>query len=650
MSELKYNIYKHLLKPSTVRVAIPSRMLSQEDRAKNMERLNAYHNMWLAGDKFRRKRERMMRYVFGDQWKDLVETDSGTITEEQNILSQGKVPLKNNLMRSMIKSVLGTFRSNHTEPECISRNRDNQELGEMMTIAVQCAYQTNEVWELDARMLEELCISGVAVQTVRYRYIKEMQDYDVYVENENPARCFWNTDVSDVRGKDIRTFGMIEDLTIDEVIQRFARNRADALRLREIYKNRNIPYLQSDEALSRDNVDNLDFLRTNEPDKCRVIQAWEVESKERLLVHDPARGKLSIYEVEDEEAINAENEKRVAEAVAHGVDEQTAIDSLTMRVRWFYDTFFYVRYLSPDGDVLFEGQTPFSHKGMPFEVLFYPLIDGEVHSLAEDMIDQQRYINRLITLADFIIGTSAKGVLVFPEDALGDMTKEEVLEEWASYRGVIFAKIRPGMPLPTQISSNSSNVGLYELLNLQIKLMQDTTGIHPAMQGAQAKSGTPSSLYSMEVSNAQNNLLDMLSSFDAFRRRRDTKIMKTIQQYYDEPRYMNIAGENYREESKWYDPEKIRKSEFDLAIVESMHAPAYRANINQFLLNAMQVGAMDWKTVLKVGGYPFADRIIEALEANEQEKAMQMMAQQANPQGVQMLEQAIGLNQNTPQQ
>ena len=43
---------------------------------------------------------------------------------------------------------------------------------------------------------------------------------------------------------------------------------------------------------------------------------------------------------------------------------------------------------------------------------------ANIAELDQNIIDQQRYINRLITLIDFIMGASAKGVLVFPENAI----------------------------------------------------------------------------------------------------------------------------------------------------------------------------------------------------------------------------------------
>ncbi len=40
---------------------------------------------------------------------------------------------------------------------------------------------------------------------------------------------------------------------------------------------------------------------------------------------------------------------------------------------------------------------------------FYPMIDGEIHSFVEDIIDQQHNINWLMTLNDRMLSQAAKG-------------------------------------------------------------------------------------------------------------------------------------------------------------------------------------------------------------------------------------------------
>ncbi len=632
----KQNKYKYASKLMPKKVAIEQKDLSLEERSANAERIMRYKQMWDNNRGFRDKRKRFAKYTFGNQWGDLIEVDGKMITEEMNIKMQGKVPLKNNMIRQLVKTVEGVFRSQNTVPEARSRVRDMQKLGEMMTIAVQYAHQTNELKEVDAKCLQEFMISAVCCQMVRYKWWVSKQDYDVYVEDVNPARLFFNNNLNDVRTGDIHTIGMIQDLTLKDVIETFATKKEEKERIKNIYKDRAIEnYYDTYRNFDRRQVDNLDFLRPLENNLCRVIQAWELEGRDRVRVHDPLEGRLFIVEAADVKQLEAENATRLSDAMANGVDKETAEENILMKFYWFYDRYWNCRYLSPFGDVLLEMETPFTHKEHPFVIAFAPLIDGEIHSFVEDVIDQQRYINRLITMIDFIMGASAKGVLVFPEDALGDMTKEEVIDEWSRYNGVIFAKIRNGAPLPTQISTNATNIGANELLALQMKLMQNISGVYGAMQGASAKSGTPSSLYAQESQNAQTNLLGLIEAFNAFRRRRDWKMMKIIQQYYQTERYIALSGRQYDEESRWYEPKKIQQADFDIAIADTAATPAVRALNNQLLLNAFQTGMIDFETLLETGSFPFADNVIDHLQARKQQAMQEQMALQQSqlPQG-----------------
>lgn len=629
---MNVNRYKYIDKhiDSSV-IAAPSSTLDSDKRSLMQTKLMRYKSMYDQLYKFRKNAERNIDYTFGKQWCDKVKVANEWITEEENILQQGKIPLKNNMIRQLVKSVIGVFRSNKTQPEAISRDRDEQKLGEMMTNALQYAYDTNELWELDSRMLEMFLITGAASQMVRYEWNRRKNIYDVYVQNINYSRLFFNGNIEDPRGNDITTIGMIEDLTKDELIHRFARNESDKARLESMYSgiNNTLSIIQR-EGLSDDGYKNMDFLTPYDMDKCRVIQAWELESKERLQVHDLYNGEFFMMEFTDLPKILEENERRTEEALSNGLSLEIINEKVLLKYRWFYHQYWIVRYLSPMGDILFEHESDYWHNDNPFLLKVYPLVNGEAHSFVEDVIDQQRYINRMITLIDFIMGASAKGVLVFPEDALGDMTKEEVMDEWVKYNGVIFAKVKAGMPMPQQISTNATNIGAADMLAMQMSLLREISGVSGALQGQAAKSGTPSSLYAQETQNSQTNLLDLLESYNHFRRQRDYKMMKVIQQYYDTPRYINIVGKHYEEESKWYNPDKVQNSDFDIVITESNLTPAYRAMMNQFLLQIFQMGKMSISTLLKASSYPFADNLLE--EITKEEAALQQQAAMQQPQ------------------
>lgn len=566
---------------------------------------------------YRERRNRNRDYTFGKQWGDKITLPDGrTMTEDEYLKEQGKVPLKNNLLRKMVKNVVGQFRGTQTEPVCIARDRNEQGLSELMSTAIQYAYQHNQIWEIDGRSIEEFLISGTCFHKIGYGWRNGKMD--VWIDFINPNRIFFNT-MEDIRHWDCSLIGELHDVSIAEVIGKFAKgSRKKAAELREIYSNATHERLTRNfENLTSRTFDNMDFLIPKDTHLCRVIEVWKLENKERLRCHDILSGEYFLEELETLPQIEKENEKRIEQARIAGLtEEETAL----IEIEWFIDQFWYYRFFSPFGDILDEGETPYWHEEHPYCFKLYPFIDGEIHSFVEDIIDQQRYVNRLITMTDFIIGASAKGVLLYPEDMIPDgLTIEDVAQEWSRYNGVLLYKPKPGYPQPQQINSSNSSSGVSALLGIQISMMEDISGVHEAMQGKRAPSGTPASLYLQETQNAAQNLIDIFESFKSFRENRDTKMMKIIQQYYNESRYLTIAGNKISADAMRYFPEKVKNAEFDLNITESTSSPAYRTTTNQFLLELFKMGQINLEMLLQNGSFPFSDQLLQSISQNKAE-------------------------------
>ena len=192
------------------------------------------------------------------------------------------------------------------------------------------------------------------------------------------------------------------------------------------------------------------------------------------------------------------------------------------------------------------------------------------------------------------------------------------------YNGVLFVKLKPGQSIDgvvRQYNSGAAVAGDFELLNLQLRLINEISGVNSAMQGQAPRAGTPASLYAQQVHNSSLNLKGLFDSFRNFRRRRDTKLMKTIQQFYTEMRYIELAGSEYDSESKWYNPEKVQNAEIDLTISEGYNTPAYQMLANDFLMELFRANAVDVKTMLENSSFPFATKILEAIKRNEEAAA-----------------------------
>lgn len=592
---------------------------------------------WNNMDRFRHDRERNKKYCYGDQWHDKITVNGCTMTEEEYIGRQGSVPLKNNLIRRLVRNVLGVYRSQSKEPTCYARDRDEQKLGETMSVILQCNMQLNRMNELLARTMEEFLIGGLIVHRKSYGWRNEK--LDCWTDYVNPNNFFIDSNMRDFRGWDATCVGEVHDISFGELCAQFAESPEDYARFNSIYTfARNRRYITDcAEQFGYSRLQNYDFLFTSDPTRCRIIEVWRKESKPRYRCHDMNTGDVFKIDVEDyDEMVTQVNAERMRTAREVGIE---ADEVPLIRATWFMDDYWYYYYLTPFGDILKEGETPYEHKGHPYVFKAYPFIDGEVHSFVSDVIDQQRYTNRLVVLYDFIMRTSAKGALMFPETALPDgVTIEDIAEQWAKVDGIIVYEPKAGVPAPQQVAHNMTNIGITELLNLQLKFFEDISGVNGALQGKPGYSGTSAALYNQQTQNATTSLLDLLESFSSFVREGAMKDVKNMQQFYDEKRVFNIVGKNAWVE---YDPAKIRDIEFDLSVIESTSTPAFRQAQNDILLQLWQAKAISVEQLLEHGDFPFADDLLQSIRSQKQQLEQGQVPDAVSPQLLEQVQQGV---------
>ena len=583
---------------------------------KALEVLMTAQTYWMQLDRFRRDRDRNKNYTYGRQWDDQVCVDGRMVTEAELIKRQGNVPLKNNLIRRMVRAVLGVYSSQQSEPMCTARDRDEQKYGETMSTVLQCNMQLNRMSRVNARSMEEFLISGFVVHRKWFGWRNDK--LDCWTDYVQPNNFFIDSNMRDFRGWDVSCLGEIHDISFEDLCTSFAKTPEDYRYLSEIYsyaRDKNtlgMAYEQFGFPLNNQ----YDFLVPADLTRCRVIEVWRKESKARYRCHDVNNGDIYKIEIEDyNELVLQENLRRREQGRELGIPEE---EIPYIRAEWFVDSYWYYYFLTPFGDILDEGETPYEHKSHPYVFVAYPFIDGEIHSFVADVIDQQRYVNRLITMYDWIMRASAKGVLLFPEDCLPDgMTPDDIADEWARFNGVIMIKASKTGQLPKQVANNCTQIGISELLNMQLKFFEDISGVNGAIQGKPGFSGMSASLYSQQTQNATTSLLDLLATFSDFQKEGAYKDVKNIQQYYDSPRVFNIAGRN--SELVEYDPRKIRDVEFDLTVVESTATPTYRAMANDFLMKIFEMGQITLQQLLDVGDFPFADRLLQLVKSQQEQ-------------------------------
>ena len=463
--------------------------------------LNLALEAWRGGAELRRRRLRYKQYTYGNQWADIITTPHGKVMSEGDYARKsGMRPLTNNMIRQLVKCVIGNFRSSL---------RDDAD-----TAAALCAVDTeiatrNNLTELDCRMLEEFLISGCAIQRVVSE--RRMAGAGTWIDNISPDRFFINR-FCDPRGLDIELTGMLHDLSLREMLLRFGGgDKARTDRIAAIYAE--IASRGTDTPIG-DGVATEFF--TAPDGRCRVIEIWTLESRNIVKCHDPETAEYYILPADSITAVTTANQSRATA----GKRAITTRPRTTMR--W------HCRFMTPTGEVLQEYDSPYPHGMHPFVIKFYPLTDGEVHSFVEDIIDQQRYINRLITLIDHIMSVSAKGVLLFPIDQKPDCyTWEEIGRLWAHCNSIIPYERGRCDGEPKLVIASGESAGAYQLLNLQMQLFQQISGVSGALQGHLSSNNTSAALYDSQVRTSAIAILDILDSYNAFRLQRNRLVNYT---------------------------------------------------------------------------------------------------------------------------
>ena len=584
---------------------------------------------------FRKDRERYKRYTYGDQWSDIVTVDNKTMTEEQYIIEQGSVPLKNNLIIRLVRNMLGTYRAQTKEPVCIARDRDEQAYGETMSAVLQYNMQLNQMDDLYAKAMNEFLISGLIVHKKTYGWRNEKMD--CWTDVVSPNNFFIDNNMRDFRGWDVSFIGEVHDISFGDLCGEFATSPREYRELYDIYNRANVKenVVANYENFGYSKQNITSFLYPTDPSQCRVIEVWKKERREVWRCHDPNDGSLFKVTPKDYNALVVlENEKRMQEGAEFGIPEE---EIPLIRAKWAVESYWRYYYLSPFGDILKEGESKYRHKSHPYVFRMYPFIDGEIHPFVGDVIDQQRYTNRLITMYDWIMKSSAKGVLMFPEELKPEgVDMKDIADQWTRFDGVIMYSAKPGVQMPHQIASNSTNIGISELLNLQLKLFEDISGVNGALQGKPGYSGMSASLYAQQAQNSATSLLDLLESFSMFVIDAAYKDIKNIQDCYDIKRIRNIVGEKG---TVMYDPDV----EYDLSIEESTTTPVYRAMANEILMELFRAKAISVKQMLENGNFPFADSLLQSIKA-EEEKMMQGQAEGLPPEVMAQAQQGADMN------
>ncbi|MCL1867591.1 MAG: hypothetical protein FWF72_01395, partial [Paludibacter sp.] len=618
-----------------------------------MSCFNAWNSLQTLREDIRRNEE----FVYGDQHSDKTPVyfkDSAgrlrikdRITERRAYEQQGLNPPQYNIIRNIIRTVVGNWLNNKTLPVCIAQKDNGQQQSEILTTTLHAVLRKNEYHKFTASQLVQLMISAFAAADVTWA--NRGGDADVYFDAINIFNIFIDNTMTDNRFKDCALSGYFIDKSIGDVVSMFSDGSpARAAKIRALYsdvqRERTMNWVETftDKRQEKDF-----FLQDNESyGLARIFKIWNVEEREGYEIHDRYKGTY-YFDIESTEAeLIAENERRMAEQSALGIALE---DMLLLDYNWNVQNITKLYYLTPYGDVLFEKENPYWH-GQPsivFEI--YEFFIGKIYPFIKDCIDAQKQVNQTAAITQLLIKYSAKNLLFMPRQAMGDNPREYYENALTSYNAVVdYEAKESGFPTPNFVSTIQQAFAPLNMITMYLNLAEKVSGVYGALQGQPPTAGTPAMMYAQQSQNSVTSLNGVYDAINGFARRMCKMIVQLIQQYYEDNRYI---FDQARGKMQKYTREAVKNIDFEISIAENTNTPAYRLMINETLMNMIQLPFEQMEMALDVGEFPFKEKMQNYIAQ------MKQQAQQAAQQGQQFtpsampedLQQQMGQYQFTPE-
>lgn len=607
----------------TITDSVEYRKQQLGDPERDMSLLEHCCTLWQNLEPFRRRRARALRFVYGDQWGDTITVKGKTMTERSYITSVGNVALQTNQLKKIVETISGVYVKEQNEPVCKARAREEQVYGELMTTALQTNWQINDMPLVVDTSIKEVLIGGFAA--TRECYENRSGETDSWTDVCHPNYMIFDSTMKDPRYKDMELIGEIHDITFGRFCEKFATSREDVEKFAEWYRSESSP-LWFEETVedinSKHDNDEMTFWTPKDRNLCRVYEIWRKESRDRYRVHDENSGELYMINADDSESIaniEAENASRLALGREQGWSDDE-IPLIRYKENFFVDTYWYGRFMTPQGYILWEGPSPYEERRHPYSIIMLPMVDGQITSYLSDAIDQNIAINRLLTLHDWMMRAGLKGVTFVPADMVPDnMSNDEFAEQFTTIDGVVFYEPKKHGLKPETFYGHTGSLNLAEIVRMMSDLMESSVSVNAAIRGENVKSGTAAQLYAQQTQQSATPLASLMMRLGVFVKHVASLKLANIQKFYKPERYEEIAGmlSNLSMEAS-VNYRVAGNLEYDLSISQSTVTPIYRALKTEILMQFAANGFIPPRFVFEFGDVPGADEILQRLDAMQQ--------------------------------
>ena len=608
-----------------------NRSLMGEDRIEK-DLVTHCRNVWTNFDYMRRSRAKVLRFAYGDHYDDKILIKGKWMRQRDYLSAVGGMALQINQVKKVINSVAGLWTGEKNGPTATALNVNMRGYGDGMTEVLRTNYRINAMSVLGAEWLNEANVGGLAVAKTEYSSYLGGKKKDVCTKNVNPNMFFFESGMQDSRFKDLTLVGQLHEMAFNDLCASFAETPDQFAKLREWYASDSFSGLQPDafDASDANREEDISFDRPRQRGFCRVIEVWTRERRPRYHVLD-TNSPEEPYDInaDDRELIaqiERTNKERLAEGRKQGWKDEE-IPLIEYKPYWFIDTYWYCRYLTPDGHVIWEGESTLPDRSQPYTIMAVPFANGRIVGHASDAVDMNIALDRALVVDDMVKRAGAKGVMMVPEDIVPDwMDWDEFAEQATSINGVVYYKPKPHGQTPEMIYSHSSTVDTTNMISLLSRLLEDSVSVSGALQGRAPTAGTAASLYAQQRQNSVTPLAPIMERFRIFMDEVAMKTLNYVQEYYTIQDYAEIVSSDELLQAMNLNLALMGDLKYKVAIGPGMDTPQYRDQIQEDVMLGMQNGALTYADYIEILNRPYRAEIMRRIELHQQEMAQAQAA------------------------
>ncbi len=593
--------------------------------------------LWNNLDYFRRARAKVLRFAYGDHYDDKILIKGKWMRQRDYLSAVGGMALQINEVKKVINAIAGSWVTEKNAPTVTALNINMKGYGDGMTEVVRANYRKNAVSVLAGEWLNESNIGGLSVAKTEFSRYRGGTKKDVVTKNVNPNMFFFESGMQDSKFDDLTVVGQLHEMAFNDLCATFAEKPDDFAQLREWYASDSHNRLQPDavDLSDANREENISFSRPRQRGFCRVIEVWTRERRPRYHVLD-TNSPEEPYDInaDDREMIRQieqTNKERLAEGRKLGWKESD-IPLIEYKQYWFIDTYWYCRFLTPDGHVIWEGESTLPDRSQPYTIMAVPFTNGRIVGHASDAVDLNIAMDRALVVDDMVKRAGAKGVMMVPEDIVPDwMGWDEFAEQATSINGIVYYKPKPHGHVPEMVYSRSTSVDTAQMVSLFDKLLEDGVSVSGAMVGRTPTAGTSAALYAQQKQNSATPLAPLLERFQVFMDDVAFKTLNFVQEYYNIQDYAEIVSSNEILQAMNLNLSLMGDLRYKVAIGPGTDTPQYRDVLRQdltSLLSMNAISALDWVQMLNE---PYAAELEKRMISYQQQLAQAAAMQEEKP-------------------